>query len=350
MGSKTYTLLKQHPVAFFAWLDSFHTLRYTVVSKITTNHCKVLDIIGESSTRQEEMRGETGSLIETLQQLGFTQYEAQCYLGLLRQHPLNGSQLSTVCGVPRSMVYQTLNRLEEKEAVVRMSGESGEPQQYEPVAPKLVIAHLSAHFQAACEQAEQELNALAETPPAEVVLNIVGADDILGRAAMLVRQARQRISLMGASPELVALEPDLQAAAARGVSVRVVSVGTAPRVDGQIVTFLGENVSAPTLFLIIIADTTPLLIATFPPEVRASAVLTENPILARLLLLFLTLNTTSSVCQIRILNLLVRCFLRFLNRKIVRVMPTSYTSWISRRDPRDLERARRRKTHEDYPF
>ena len=71
---------------------------------------------------------------------------------------------------------------------------------------------------------------------------------------------------MGASPELVALEPDLQAAVARGVSARVVSVGTAPRVDGQIVTFLGENVSAPTRFLIIIADTTPLLIATFPPE------------------------------------------------------------------------------------
>ncbi len=227
------------------------------------------------------------SLIETLQQLGFTQYEAQCYLGLLRQHPLNGSQLSIVCGVPRSMVYQTLNRLEEKEAVVRVSGELGEPQQYEPVAPKLVIAHLSAHFQAACDQAEQELNALAQTPPAEVVLNIVGADDILRRAAMLVRQARQRISLMGVSPELGALEPDLQAASARGVSVRIVSVGTAPSVDGQIVTFLGENVSAPTRFLMVIADTALVLIATFPPDLSATAVLTENPILARLLLAFL---------------------------------------------------------------
>jgi HTH-type transcriptional regulator, sugar sensing transcriptional regulator len=227
------------------------------------------------------------SLIETLQQLGFTQYEAQCYLGLLRQHPLNGSQLSIVCGVPRSMVYQTLNRLEEKEAVVRVSGESGEPQQYEPIAPKLVIANLSTHFQAACEQAEQELNTLAQTPPAEVVLNIVGTEDILRRAAMLVRQARQRISLMGVSPELGALEADLQDATARGVTVRVVSVGTAPSVDGQIVSFLGENVSAPTRFLIVIADTLPVLIATFPPGLSATAVLTENPILSRLLLAFL---------------------------------------------------------------
>lgn len=227
------------------------------------------------------------SLIETLQQLGFTQYEAQCYLGLLRQHPLNGSQLSTVCGVPRSMIYQTLSRLEEKAAVVRLSGEAGEPQQYEPVAPRLVLAQLSTHFQATCEQVEHGLTALAKTPPAEVVLNIVGTDDILRRAALLVRQARQHLSLMGGSPELAALEPDLQASVARGVSVRIVSVGTAPAVAGQVVTYPGENASAPTRFLIVIADAAPLLIATFPPDARATAVLTENPILARLLSAFL---------------------------------------------------------------
>ncbi len=102
------------------------------------------------------------TLIETLQQLGFTQYEAQCYLGLLRQHPLNGSQLSTICGAPRSMVYQTLGRLEEKAAVVRLRGEEREPQLYEPVAPRLVIAHLSARFQATCEHLEEELNASAQ--------------------------------------------------------------------------------------------------------------------------------------------------------------------------------------------
>jgi sugar-specific transcriptional regulator TrmB len=227
------------------------------------------------------------ALIETLQQLGFSQYEAQCYLGLLRQHPLNGSQLSTVCGVPRSMVYQTLNRLEEKAAVVRLSGEEGEPQQYEPVAPKQVIAHLSARFQATCEHLEEELDALIISQPAEIVLNIIGTEDILQRAASLVRQARQHISLMGGSAELAALEPALNAAVACGVSARIVSIGSAPEVDGQVVTFLGENVSAPTRFLMVIADSAPVLIATFPPDTKATAVLTENQILARLLSAFL---------------------------------------------------------------
>src|SRR5215469_2753395 len=174
------------------------------------------------------------SLIETLQQLGFTQYEAQCYVGLLRQHPLNGSQLSAVCGVPRSMVYQTLNRLEEKAAVVRLSGQEGEPQQYEPVAPRLLLARLSARFHIVCESAEQQLMALMQTPPAEVVLNIAGRDDILRQAALLVRQAELRVSLMGGSAELAALEPDLQAALARGVATRIVSIGPAPAVNGQV--------------------------------------------------------------------------------------------------------------------
>jgi sugar-specific transcriptional regulator TrmB len=222
------------------------------------------------------------SLIDLLQQLGFTQYEAQCYLGLLRQHPLNGSQLSTVSGVPRSMVYQTLDRLEAKEAVVRIRSKPGEPQQYEPVAPRLVIARLSAQFQATCEQAEAALSALGETPTADIVLNIVGADEILRRAAMLVRHSRLRLGLMGGSQELAALAPELRAAAARGVVLRLVSIGPAPQVDGQIITFLGENVSAPTRFLVVIADTASLLMATFAPDAQATAVLTENPLLVRL--------------------------------------------------------------------
>jgi HTH-type transcriptional regulator, sugar sensing transcriptional regulator len=125
------------------------------------------------------------------------------------------------------------------------------------------------------------------SPPAEVVLNIVGTEDILQRAAILVRQARQHISLMGGLAELATLEPDLNAAVARGVSARIVSVGSAPAVAGQVVTFLGENVSAPTRFLMVIADSAPVLIATFPPDTRATAVLTENRILARLLSAFL---------------------------------------------------------------
>ena len=227
------------------------------------------------------------ALIETLQQLGFTQYEGQCYVGLLREHPLNGSQLSTICGVPRSMVYQTLNRLEEKAAVVRLRGEDGEPQQYEPVAPNQVIANISKRFQATCEHVEDELNALTQMRPADVVFNIVGTDVILKRGSLLVSQAGRRISVMGGVQELAALEQDLEAAIARGVPVRIVSLGGTPAVQGQVVTYLGENVSAPIRFLIVVTDQAHVLLATFAPGAISTAVSMDNRILAQLFSAFL---------------------------------------------------------------
>ena len=146
---------------------------------------------------------------------------------------------------------------------------------------------LNPRYQATCERLEEELNALTMSRPAEVVLNIVGTDDILRRAAVLIRQAQGRVSLMGGAQELAALEQDLNAAVARGVSARILSIGTAPAVQGQVVTYHGENVSAPTRFLIVIADTAPLLIATFSSETTPTALWTENQTLAQMLRAFL---------------------------------------------------------------
>src|SRR5215470_12191308 len=158
------------------------------------------------------------ALTETLQQLGFTQYEAQCYIGLLRQHPINGSQLSTVCGVPRAMIYQTLSRLEEKGIVVRLIGKEGEPHIYEPVPPKQVIGQLALRFQSSCEQAEAELTSLSSSSATEVLITLVDSEEILRRTLLLVRQARQALSIFGAATELAELAQEMNAAVERGVA------------------------------------------------------------------------------------------------------------------------------------
>ena len=40
-----------------------------------------------------------------LKELGFSQYEATCYMALVSEHPLNGSQLSKKSGIARSRIY-----------------------------------------------------------------------------------------------------------------------------------------------------------------------------------------------------------------------------------------------------
>jgi HTH-type transcriptional regulator, sugar sensing transcriptional regulator len=230
------------------------------------------------------------ALTGTLQQLGFTQYEAQCYIGLLRQHPINASQLSTVCGVPRAMIYQTLNRLEEKGIVVRLIGKEGEPHLYEPVPPKQVIGQLSLRFQSSCEQAEAELASISSGSTADVLVTLVDPEEILRRALFLVRQAQHSLSIFGEAQELTALAGEVNDAVMRAVAVRVVSFGSPPPLSGKVVTYLGKNVSYPTRFLLVVADQAQLLIATYPSNAAATAYWTQNAMLALLASAFINLE------------------------------------------------------------
>ena len=49
--------------------------------------------------------------VQRLIELGFSQYEAQAYVGLLGREPLTGYALSNVTGIPQPKVYETLRRL-----------------------------------------------------------------------------------------------------------------------------------------------------------------------------------------------------------------------------------------------
>jgi hypothetical protein len=51
-------------------------------------------------------------LLNDLNAIGFTEYEAKVYLALLKEHPSTGYQISKMAGIPRSMVYEALGRLD----------------------------------------------------------------------------------------------------------------------------------------------------------------------------------------------------------------------------------------------
>ena len=63
--------------------------------------------------------------VEQLAELGFSQYEARAYVGLLGAEPLTGYALANRTRIPQPKVYETLRRLEDKQAVVRV-GDDGE--------------------------------------------------------------------------------------------------------------------------------------------------------------------------------------------------------------------------------
>src|ERR1041385_197872 len=64
-------------------------------------------------------------LVEHLQRIGFTQYEARVYLTLARAGALNGNEISLASEVPSSKTYETLRKLMQKGAVAVFAEEAG---------------------------------------------------------------------------------------------------------------------------------------------------------------------------------------------------------------------------------
>ena len=79
------------------------------------------------------------ALAERLVRLGFSQYEARTYLGLLRHGELTGYALANQTGVPQPKIYETLRRLLDRGAVAQTTQH---PARYVAVSSETLLGAL----------------------------------------------------------------------------------------------------------------------------------------------------------------------------------------------------------------
>jgi HTH-type transcriptional regulator, sugar sensing transcriptional regulator len=85
---------------------------------------------------------------ETFQQLlslGLTEYESKAYLALLRKQSSTASELSKLSGVPRTRVYEVLDRLARNGLCIEILGKE---KKYQAVAPEIATQRLLEHQKA----------------------------------------------------------------------------------------------------------------------------------------------------------------------------------------------------------
>src|SRR5215469_2844124 len=92
--------------------------------------------------------------VQRLIDLGFSQYEAQAYVGLLGREPMTGYALSNVTGIPQPKVYETLRRLTAKGVVAAMDSE---PARFVAVPADQLLADLEGSFRTRLAGAQAEL-------------------------------------------------------------------------------------------------------------------------------------------------------------------------------------------------
>lgn len=161
-----------------------------------------------------------------LTDLGFTETEAAVYGALLKSGPNTGYKLAGEVGKAAPNVYQALDSLSRKSAVVM--GEGGDTRIFRAVPVGELLSGLERRFQRRKAEALKVLKPLEEPSRDHRLYALNSVAQVYAKAEAMIAGARETL-LFDLFPEpLAALLAPLEAAAARGVTVSGVTYGKAP--------------------------------------------------------------------------------------------------------------------------
>jgi Cd2+/Zn2+-exporting ATPase len=215
-------------------------------------------------------------LIEVLNQVGFTEYEAKVYLALLRDHPASGYQLSKASGVPRSMVYETLSRLSSRGAVLASEGDKS--MLYKPLPPEVLLRSLEAEHDEHMRALSKGLATAYAAQREERLWTIRGREAVLAYAGEMIVAAEDEVLLVLPDEALEVLSPLLHAACDRGLRVRALLTGEGSLDCGEVAYHppLESELQELTHTLVLVCDDSQTLISNMDVDVAATATNNRN--------------------------------------------------------------------------
>jgi HTH-type transcriptional regulator, sugar sensing transcriptional regulator len=219
------------------------------------------------------------NLLEQLSALGLTEYEAKVYLALLSENPATGYQLSKSSGVPRSMVYEALGRLEARGAALQSEDEKATL--YRPVSPATLLDRYEREARERTAALRAELLPLYNREETGRLWNFSGRREALAYAADLIDAAQTELMLVLTDADVEALHGRLAAAHARGVALGVILTGDAAFELGQVVRHPKRETELHrmTETIIVVSDEAEFLIASGYLATTATVTTNHNMVL-----------------------------------------------------------------------
>lgn len=217
-------------------------------------------------------------LVGGLQQLGFTAYEAKVYLALISHPGSTGYEVARHSGVPRSKVYEVLEKLTAMDIV--HTSQTGEQVFYHPLPHRVMLQRRRNETTTLIDRLMEALEDKARPEPDGPLITIRGYDAMLNRSAEMLAAAEQSLFLSGWPKEIDRLLPHLAEAEARGVHVWVLVYGELsariqhcyyhepPSREGR----LGDVLSA----LVVVSDHSEALLASVSEVTSVTALWTRN--------------------------------------------------------------------------
>lgn len=161
--------------------------------------------------------------LSNLKELGFSQYEAVCYMALLSDHPVNGSKLSTLSNIARSRIYDVLRSMMAKGYAIEASKGL-----YVPLPPDELIFRLKNRFNDNIKAFQAEVSRVFRKTECEYIWTLTGYDAVMAKAKEMIKSAETEIYARLFPDTAQILSPDLKKACNRGVNIRYIAMGDTP--------------------------------------------------------------------------------------------------------------------------
>jgi sugar-specific transcriptional regulator TrmB len=165
-----------------------------------------------------------------MKELGFTIYESKVYVSLLKNNPATCYEISKNSGVPRSAIYEVVNRLEVMGVV---NATYSKPKKYVPLTPDKLSQLLESQFKNNLGSFRENIEKLSVPIQIGHLWNIKGYENMIQRAKEMIESAQKFIYLSVWNRELLQLEDELKKAEKRGVKVVIFSFTALPFSTGR---------------------------------------------------------------------------------------------------------------------
>jgi sugar-specific transcriptional regulator TrmB len=160
--------------------------------------------------------------IQDLQSLGFSEYEACTYMGVLSKSPATAYEISKIAGLQRANTYAALENLVKKQAVQPISEN---PVRYVPIEPRILLERISSNVSGVCDRLQQTFNEMQPQESSDVVWGIDGEERITAKIDELIDKANSHIWIKASTDVLLKHAPRMKKAASRGVKLVFVVFG-----------------------------------------------------------------------------------------------------------------------------
>jgi sugar-specific transcriptional regulator TrmB len=163
------------------------------------------------------------TIVDDLTSLGLTKNEAKAYHALVKMGRSTARVIAEESGIPRSKVYETLDLLDKRGIIKKVTG--SDPTEFDPAPVDAALDHLEEKVKSSASSARkvlQGLQALRSTESKEFAWAVEGMDQVIVGLRTAIEEAQEFVYIASASPELLGrLRGAFSSAKSRDVKIEV---------------------------------------------------------------------------------------------------------------------------------